>query len=109
MKAPADVVVDPIWVSEDIPGGWAARAYRNPDGHEKACEVYWGSHGCARPHGHEGDHWCDCCECDDHPADDAGCVAGPPYYGPDTRFYGDDAERLGLPPHDSNQESSRGD
>lgn len=61
-----------------------------------ACRVYWGSHGCRHDRGHDGDHECDCCECQQHP-DDAGCVAGPPYYGPDTRFYGEDAEALGLP------------
>lgn len=22
------------------------------------CQVYWGSHGCSRPRGHDGDHWC---------------------------------------------------
>jgi hypothetical protein len=25
------------------------------------------------------------------------CVAKPPYYGPTTHFYGEDAEALGLP------------
>ena len=66
------------------------------------CRVYWGSHGCRRPRGHppEVPHECDCCDCgDSHP--DAGegvlCVALPPYYGPETRFYGEDAEALGLP------------
>lgn len=61
------------------------------------CEVYWGTHGCRFEKGHEGDCWCDCCDCQDHPDDDSGCVAGPPYYGPDTRFYGPDAEARGLP------------
>ena len=54
----------------------------------KICRVYWGSHGCCLPRGHEGDHWCDCCECEDHP--EPGCVAGPPYFGINTHFYGDD-------------------
>lgn len=67
-----------------------------------ACRVYWGSHGCALPRGHEGPHECDCCTCHDHEADplngatdpeDEGvlCVAKPPYYGADTSFYGEDA------------------
>lgn len=54
------------------------------------CMVFWGSHGCHRPKGHEpaDAHWCVCCECEDHPDDgDVLCVAGPPYYGPDTEFY----------------------
>jgi hypothetical protein len=59
------------------------------------CRVYWGSHGCKLPRGHEGPHVCDCCDCDDHERDhDHGdwiCVAAPPYYGADTRFYGEDA------------------
>lgn len=66
---------------------------------EKLCEVYWGSHGCRFERGHEGGCECDCCTCGDrHP--DAGdgvlCVAKPPYYGPDTNFYGDDAAGRGL-------------
>lgn len=52
-----------------------------------ACKTFWNSHGCHRPTGHEGGHWCDCCLCVDHPDPDSGCVAGPPYYGPDTKFY----------------------
>lgn len=104
MKPPTDVVVDPIWEITEIPGGWVGHVYRNSKGHAEPCRVYWGSHGCARPRGHEGDHWCDCCKCDDHPSN-AGCVAGPPYYGHDTRYYGEDAEALGLPSHDSNTES----
>lgn len=70
---------------------WGARAVPNPDAHAEGCDVYWGSHGCHRPRGHEGPHWCDCCNCEDHPDDDSGCVAGPPYYGDDTYFWGDDA------------------
>lgn len=73
---------------------------------EGFCRVYWGSHGCHLGRGHvqrDGTpHWCDCCECASHPDPDPdnpgsapSCVAGPPYYGPDTRFYGEDA--LGLP------------
>jgi hypothetical protein len=61
-----------------------------------SCRVYWGSHGCDLPQGHNGDCWCDCCECAAHPDEDSGCVAGPPYYGPRTVFYGEDAEARGL-------------
>jgi hypothetical protein len=62
------------------------------------CHVYWGSHGCQNPRGHgpEIPHECNCCECKNHP-DDLSCVAKPPYYGPETLFYGEDAEMLGLP------------
>jgi len=61
----------------------------------ESCRVYWGSHGCNLPRGHEGAHDCQCCECGDaHP--DAGdgvlCVSTAPYYGEGTRFYGEDAE-----------------
>lgn len=57
------------------------------------CRVYWGSHGCARPRGHEGPHLCLSC----WDEDEDGWVGAPPYYGPATRFYGEDAEALGLP------------
>lgn len=73
-----------------------------------ACRVYWGSHGCNLPRGHEGGHECACCDCpaghhngleapmlvDD---DDCVCVARAPYYGSKTRFYGEDAQAQGLP------------
>jgi hypothetical protein len=62
------------------------------------CRLYWGSHGCCY-HDEDGSHWCDCCECEKHPDPDPGnhedapsCVAGPPYYGDSTRFYGEDAK-----------------
>lgn len=73
---------------------------------ENPCRVYWGSHGCGFDRGHDGPCWCgpDCCECASHPDPDPdnpgnapSCVAGPPYYGPETRFYGEDAEARGLP------------
>jgi len=70
------------------------------------CDVYWGSHGCHRERGHEGDCECDCCHCGEHhpfpdwPDEDVLCVAKAPYYGPDTRFYGDDVAVRGLPGHD---------
>ena len=68
------------------------------------CRVYWGSHGCDFKRGHEGSCACDCCECPDHPhhpeEDEWTCVAKPPYYGPETRFYGEDAEARGLPTYD---------
>lgn len=60
------------------------------------CSVFWGSHGCHRERGHEGDCWCDCCCCVHHPDADSGCVAGPPYYGDETSFFGDDVEARGL-------------
>jgi hypothetical protein len=58
------------------------------------CRVYWGSHGCDRPRGHDGPHACDCCECEDHDRDhrERGCVAKPPYYGEATHFWGEDAQ-----------------
>jgi len=63
------------------------------------CRVYWGSHGCNLERGHDGPHHCDC-------ADEGGFdpetreyydepgvfnVGAPPYYGPETSFYGEDA------------------
>ena len=57
------------------------------------CRVYWGSHGCDRPRGHAGPHLCIACWSED----ESGWVGAPPYYGPDTCFYGEDAEALGLP------------
>lgn len=48
--------------------------------------------------GHKG--FCRC-ECADDPAwQGPGNVGGPPYYGPDTTFYGEDAAARGLPVHD---------
>ncbi len=66
----------------------------------EGCRVYWGSHGCDLERGHEGDCDCGCCDCGNaHP--DAGggvlCVAKAPYYGPETRFYGEDVAARGLP------------
>lgn len=63
------------------------------------CQVYWGSHGCMFAEGHDGPCVCACCECDG-PTCEPECVARPPYYGPDTRFYGEGAVRLGLKLHD---------
>ena len=40
---------------------------------------------------------CICESCRDPDGDDSGYVGAPPYYGPDTRFYGEDAEARGLP------------
>ena len=90
MKPPDDIRHPMIWYGETLPNGWTAEGRVNPDRNWPPCRVYWGSHGCERPHGHEGDHWCDCCDCKNHPDPDSGCVAGPPYYGPDTKFYGED-------------------
>lgn len=75
-----------------------------PDG--GSCRVYWGTHGCEHPRGHPAGmpHECDCCTCASHPDPDPdnpdsepSCVAGPPYYGPSTLFYGEDTELYGLP------------
>jgi hypothetical protein len=62
------------------------------------CRVFWGSHGCMHPRGHSPEipHECDCCECPGETCKRS-CVAKPPYYGSDTRFYGEEAEALGLP------------
>lgn len=57
------------------------------------CRVYWGSHGCDRPSGHDGPHLCLSCWTED----EDGWIGAPPYYGPETCFYGEDAEALGLP------------
>lgn len=54
--------------------------------HERICRVYWGSHGCDRPRGHEGPHLCLTC----WSSDEDGWVGAPPYYGPETNFYGED-------------------
>jgi hypothetical protein len=59
--------------------------------------VYWGSHGCDLERGHEGDCRCSCCGCSDHVGHpEPGCVGAAPYYGPETRFYGEDAAARGL-------------
>lgn len=92
MKPPADVVKTMLWYREYHKDGYSVAGYVNPESNFPSCRVYWGSHGCSRSRGHEGDHWCDCCECDDHPKQgDVHCVAGPPYYGDDTKFTGEDA------------------
>lgn len=63
------------------------------------CRVNWGSHSCCLPYGHQGPHECNCCECPDHAKDHEreGCVAKPPYYGPDTLFWGADADSREMP------------
>lgn len=60
------------------------------------CQVYWNSHGCRFMCGHDGPCECDCCDCETTPCH-SWCVAKPPYYGPETLFYGADAEAKGLP------------
>lgn len=56
------------------------------------CRVYWGSHGCDLVKGHAGP----CrCECADEPTEPGVINVGAyPYYGADTKFYGEDAEEL---------------
>lgn len=56
------------------------------------CRVYWGSHGCDLPRGHDGPHVCESCW---DPDDTEGYVGRPPYYGPETRFWGEDAAQIG--------------
>lgn len=63
---------------------------------EELCRVYWGSHGCRKPRGHEGDCLCLCAD-ERTWRDDVANAGAPPYYGPDTRFYGEDAVARGLP------------
>jgi hypothetical protein len=66
------------------------------------CRVYWGSHGCGLGHGHPGSCRCDCCDCGplhpfpNDPDRNLVCVGAPPYFGPDTQFYGDDVAARGL-------------
>jgi hypothetical protein len=84
----------------DVIADWAFAASGRP-ARSPPCRVYWGSHGCGLARGHPGgadSHDCGCCECASHPdPDNPGCVAKAPYYGLETRFYGEDAEALGLP------------
>lgn len=66
------------------------------------CRVYWGTHGCKLERGHDGPHVCDCADDPDIDPEtreyrsEPGVfnVGAPPYYGPETRFYGGDADRL---------------
>ncbi len=99
MKRPDDIVSSMLTFVDDSDGGFFMEMHANPAAHVVPCRVFWGSHGCERPAGHDGDHWCDCCECEDHP-DDESCVAGPPYYGVDTDFYGDDVPGWKPPDND---------
>ena len=72
-----------------------ARAQRHG---ELSCQTFWGSHGCRLVVGHDKidkghkSHVCWCCRCKDHKNDPIeGCVGQDPYYGPQTEFYGRDA------------------
>lgn len=71
-------------------------AYRERLNNGTYCRVYWGSHGCKYERGHEGDHICACCECNEHPEQDeegAWCAGAPPYYTTidlETMFFGAD-------------------
>lgn len=62
------------------------------------CRVYWGSHGCYLPRGHDGPHLCECAFSGNAGNDPRGDnieaalnVGAPPYYGAGTNFYGEDA------------------
>lgn len=68
------------------------------------CRVYWGSHGCDRPRGHTGPHLCLSCWTED----EAGWVGAPPYYGPETFFYGEDAESFDGNPAEHPRNRSQG-
>lgn len=57
--------------------GSVGRLSPNPD----VCDVYWGSHGCDLPRGHDDWHWCDCCTGPNHSEQNSGCVGAYPYYG----------------------------
>jgi hypothetical protein len=65
-----------------------ASPFAVPPSVESECRVYWGSHGCDLERGHTGEHVCLLCY---DPDDAGGYVGAPPYYGPDTQFYGEDA------------------
>lgn len=57
------------------------------------CRTYWGTHACMNDRGHdpvELPHRCMCCTHDTHTGF-TDCVGGPPYYGPTTMFWGEDA------------------
>ena len=98
------VISDPYW--PPLPAGLTVTGMWEPSSvfwycapaepRKNPCRVYWGSHGCDFERGHVGDCDCGCCECEDHPDPDSGCVGKAPYYGPDTRFYGEDAAARGL-------------
>lgn len=75
------------------------------DGAMSDCRVLWGTHGCCLPRGHDGPHRCDCADDPDvdpvtrlYP-DGVVNVGAPPYYGPDTHFFGEDAGPV-QPLHD---------
>ena len=57
------------------------------------CRVYWASHGCGLPRGHDGYHVCtDCTQAEDYDASNSKEVGVYPYYGVGTTdFYGEDA------------------
>ena len=108
LTAPAEVLIQVPWTTPTTDENVFARTLELADSRDAVqhCRVYWGSHGCTHPRGHspEISHACDCCTCEQHPDPDPdnpngepSCVAAPPYYGEHTRFFGEDAEALGLP------------
>jgi len=66
----------------------------------KPCRVYWNSHGCELERGHDGPHLCLCAleggfdKLTRKYPDGSINVGEPPYYGAETRFFGDDAEEI---------------
>lgn len=77
-----------VWAVHDLGAALMTDRQQESDARPPLCCVYWGSHGCDRPRGHAGSHLCLSCW---EPSED-GWVGAPPYYGPDTKFYGEDAE-----------------
>jgi len=62
------------------------------------CRVYWGTHGCQLPRAHDTEREPHLCSCADDPEEPGVTNAGrPPYYGPDTWFYGEDAPEQARP------------
>jgi hypothetical protein len=70
------------------------------------CDVYWGSHGCDKRRHHRGSrHKCDPCKWGPLHAlaqllgMHRRCAERWPYYGPETRFYGEDTGHYNLRTH----------
>lgn len=82
-----------------------------------ACRVYWGTHGCRLERGHDGPHICDCAVEDEGAFDPETReyiedrqvinVGAPPYYGPGTAFYGEDATEAERNPERADPAAAR--